>query len=374
MDALRELDGLGGMRIPDTLQRSLFTQLFSEFDAFTGSLLKVIYKSKEDLLKGISRQITFADLLSYENLNDVKIDMLEKEIENFRRDGYVDQFIALENKFGLKLRGFSEWGEFIELSQRRNLIVHNGGIVNDQYLIICDKEKFQFIQRPNTGDILKPDGKYFTRATIIVSKVAFMLCHTLWSKIFPNQRLDAQEAANGSLYALLLDKRWSTAYEIGLFCLSEPMRSPIEDIDLRLRTINVAIAAKFSKNARRCEEIIKTLDWSASIRDFKLAISVLTERFDEASVLMKQIGKNGELVTQFGYHEWPLFYEFRKTEQFLNSYKEVYEVSFIAEEVRHSAEVAKANEEEFNKSVTDIVDVVPESIPKKRSRKTTSLQ
>lgn len=101
---IRELDGLGGMRIPETLQRSLFTQLFSEYDAFVGALLKEIYKKKTDLLRGISRQISFADLLDYDNLNAVKLDMLEKEVETFRRASYVEQFSSLETKFGLKLR------------------------------------------------------------------------------------------------------------------------------------------------------------------------------------------------------------------------------------------------------------------------------
>jgi len=64
----------------------LFTQLFAEFDAYIGDLLKVTYLKDEKLLKGISREITLTDLLDFEDLTAVKRAMLDKEIDTFRRD------------------------------------------------------------------------------------------------------------------------------------------------------------------------------------------------------------------------------------------------------------------------------------------------
>ena len=42
LETMREIRSLGGIKIPDTLQRSLFTQIFCEFDSFIGALLKAI--------------------------------------------------------------------------------------------------------------------------------------------------------------------------------------------------------------------------------------------------------------------------------------------------------------------------------------------
>lgn len=369
LDAIRELDGLGGMRIPDTLQRSLFTQLFSEYDSFVGALLKVIYKNKGDLLKGISRQITFADLLGYDSLNAVKLDMLEKEVDTFRRDSYVEQFSTLESKFGLTLRSFPEWGEFIELSQRRNLIVHNGGCVSEQYLLVCDRENFKFDSRPVIGDLLKTDPKYFARAIIVVSKVAFMLCHTLWRKLFPNEKNGAHEAANDVLYKLLEEKRWKTADEIAKFCLTPVMRKDIDEIKLRIRTINAAIAAKFSGNPAECASLLKSLDWTASIRDFRLAILVLEDDFAGAAKMMVMIGKNGEFIEELSYHEWPLFHKFRGSIEFLNTYMEIYGISFIAEAVRHTAESVQLSQVELEKELAiNDIPVTPIKLKPKRKR------
>ncbi len=351
LKAIRELDGLGGMRIPETLQRSLFTQLFSEYDAFVGALLKVIYKRKTDLLKGISRQITFVDLIAYDDINAIKLDMLEKEVETFRRDSYVEQFATLESKFSLKLRSFDEWGEFVELSQRRNLIVHNGGVVSDQYLLVCDREGFKFKERPKLGDVLKPDAQYFSRATVVVSKVAFMLCHTLWRKIFPSEQETAHESANETLYDLLRDKRWKTANEIAKFGLTDRMKDGISDIELRLRTVNAAIAAKFSGDQVACNTILQSLDWSAAYRDFRLAIAVLNDDFISAAGMMKAIGRNGELVVELSYHDWPLFHKFKESPEFLEAYMAIYGVSYLAEAVRHKTEEAQSSQAEFDRGM-----------------------
>jgi hypothetical protein len=358
--AIRELDNLGGARIPETLQRSLFTQLFSEYDAFIGSLLKVIYSQKIDLLKSISRQISFADLLNYEDLNSIKLDMLEKEVEAFRRNSYADQFSTLENKFTLTLKAFPEWGEFVELSQRRNLIVHNGSVVSEQYLVVCDREKHKFVERPRVGDPLSLSGAYFSRAIIVVSKVAFMLCHTLRRKLFQDQLESAHNDANTVLFDLLRDKRWSTANAIASFALSNPMRSNISDMDLRIRTINAAIAAKFSENEAECQRILKSMDWTAPLRDFRLAIAVLSDDYAKAAELMLLIGKSGELIEEISYHDWPLFHKFRESPEFLAAYQKVYGVSFISESIRHKTESAEANQAVFNQDM-ETVDVPPET-------------
>lgn len=367
--AIRTLDGLGGFRIPDTLQKSLFTQLFSEFDAFIGALLKVIYVRKSELLKGISREITFADLLSYEDLNAVKLDLLNKEIEAFRRDSYVDQFVALEKKFSLKLRSFPEWCEFVELSQRRNLIVHNGGVVSEQYLVVCDREGYPFETRPNIGQQLEADPKYFSRAIVVVSAVAFMLAHTLWRKVFPGETKEAHDHTNHVIYELLKDQRWRASAEIAKFSLTEPMKRGIDEMGLRIRTVNAAIAFKFSGKQAACDELLNLMDWSASYRDFRLAIDVLQDRFDSAADYMRKIGKNGEMVDELGYHEWPLFHKFRESMEFQNAYQEIYGISFVTEAVRQSAEAAKLGRD-VPDSATVVEDVI--AIPPKPKAKVAS--
>lgn len=227
--------------------------------------------------------------------------------------------------------------------------------------MVCDREGYKFQKRPRLGDLLKLDGHYFSRATIVISKVAFMLCHTLWRKLFPCEKEKAHHDANSVLFDLLRDKRWHTASAIAKFTLTTPMAEGISDMDFRIRTVNAVIAMKFSDDEIGCMSTLKSLDWTASLRDFRLATAVLSDDFPAAAEFMISIGKRGELINELAYHDWPLFHKFRESPEFLDAYEAVYGTSFIAEAIRHKAEAVQSTQAEFDKGM-EAVDVHPKSV------------
>ena len=325
---IRKLEELRNQNSTEILAKSLFTQLFAEFDAYIGELLKVIYLKDDKLLKGIARQISLSDLLDFDDLNAVKLSMLEKEIETFRRGSYVEQFSSLERKFDLSLRKFIEWPEFVELSQRRNILTHNGGMVSDQYLDVCTKEGHKFQSKPKIGDLLGVTFEYFVDAGRLLSKIGLMLAYTLWSKAFPKETDQIHSALNSTLFNCLQQKRWLFVAELEDYVLSAPMCKGISDIDFRIRIINTAIGLKFSGKNAETEHLLESVDWSASYRDFNLALAVLRERYDDAIVIMKSIGKTGEIIDQPDYHTWPLFARFRERPEFYEAYFDIYGEAF----------------------------------------------
>jgi hypothetical protein len=325
---IRKLEELRSHDSTAVLAKSLFTQLFAEFDAYIGELLKVVYIKNDKLLKGISREISLTDLLDFEDLNAVKLAMLEKEIETFRRDSYIEQFSTLEKKFNLTLKKFKEWPEFVELSQRRNILTHNGGMVSDQYLVVCAKEGHKFLSKPKIGDPLGVTYEYYANASRLLSKVGLMLAYTLWSKVFPDESDLIHTGLNDTIFNALQQERWRFVSELEDFVLSDQMRKGISDIDLRIRIINASIGIKFSGEDPGVEKLLNSVDWSASYRDFKLATSVLNERYEDAIVIMKSIGKRGEIISQTDYHTWPLFHRFRERPEFYDAYFEIYGEAF----------------------------------------------
>ncbi len=115
------------------IPRNFLVSFVSEFDCFLGSLLKVIYNKRPELLNDSSRQITYSDLLLFESIDDAKEQVLEKEIESILRKSHSEHFSVLENKFDLKLKkDLDIWSEFIEITERRNLFVHSNGVVSTQ--------------------------------------------------------------------------------------------------------------------------------------------------------------------------------------------------------------------------------------------------
>jgi len=328
INTARKAEELQHFNATAVLSKSLFSQLFAEFDAFIGELLTTIYLLNDALLKGISREITLSELMDHEDLRSVKKALLEKEIDSFRRDSYVDQFSSLEKKFSIPLRKFKEWPAFVELSQRRNILTHNGGLISEQYIAVCEREGYKFDKRPVLGHQVAVNFQYFAEALRLVTKVGFMLAYTLWSKVFPKDLPKLHDSLNDTIYNCLRGERWKLVAELSDFVLSDAMRKGTSEIDLRVRIINSAIGLKFADRSAEALALLASIDWTASYRDFKLALAVLEERYEDAVALMKSIGKKGEILQQHSYHTWPLFTKFRERSEFYDAYREIYGENF----------------------------------------------
>lgn len=339
--AVTEYERLGSFKIIDAMSRSFFIGLFSEFDGFIGELLARIYSAKPELFRGIRRDVALADLIALGSLEAVMKDMLEKEIDSFRRESYIEQFAELERKFEISgLRAFAEWPEFVEMSQRRNLMTHNDGVVSAQYLIVCRREGVVLKDGPAAGDKLELLPIYLARTVFVLSKVAFMLTHTLWKKVFPGEEGKIADSEISIVYDLLSRNRWQSAAEFALFALSAPMARGMNDLARRMLVINAAIGFRQLKKQEKVEELLKAEDWTAAIREFRLAMCVLRGEYGDAAKVMQAIGKSGELITELSYHQWPLFHEFRRTQNFQRAYKKVFGRPFIdrvAEEAKTKA-------------------------------------
>ena len=326
---LKEYDRISNSKLLNLMERSFFIGIFTEYDRFIGNLLDAIYTKKPELYKTLKKEISLSDLIEISNIEDIKRNILEEEIDSFRRGSYVEQFSDLESKFSIDtLKKFDDWPSFIECAQRRNLMTHNGGCVSQQYLKVCIKEGFKFPQVPKIGQELTLGPDYLFDTLKSISKIAFMLTHTLWRKIFPEEVSLADKAMNNSIYFLLEQKRWRTASEFGEFSLSKMMCKETTSILKMIRIVNTSIALKFNKNNDRALQLLNEVDWSATTRDFKLAVAVMKDDFQLASEIMKDIGKNGELVDELAYYQWPLFEDFRGSPQFQSAFYEIYGTEF----------------------------------------------
>ncbi|WP_153160876.1 hypothetical protein [Zoogloea sp. 1C4] len=345
LSAVRSMGYLQKSNTIKAVLNSLFVSLFSELDFFTGDLLTNIYLSKPELFKGIRRELALCEILDLGNIEAVKMDMLEKEIDSIRRESYVEQFAELERRFDIRtLRKFDEWEEFVEMTQRRNLIVHNGGRVSQQYLTVCKKEGVKIDKGCQAGSFIHIEPEYLLRATTILSKIGFMLGHTLWMKTNPSERDLISESMESAVYDKLTKKKWNAALHFGLFSLTEGMKKGISETSLRVRIINTAFAFHSINKKNEANELLDSMDWKASLRDFRLAVAVIKEDYSLANRLMQEIGKNGEIVNEISYHQWPLFEKFRDSNEFEEGYQNVYGRSF-------RDEIAKAVEDASRSSV-----------------------
>ena len=96
----------------------------------------------------------------------------------------------------------------------------------------------------------------------------------------------------------------------------------------RIHLINLAIAHYKLGEKQEVLNLLNSQDWSACTYKFKLAVAVLQDKYEDAAKLMIKIGKKGE-VSREDYSSWPLFIDFRKSEEFLKTYRKLFGKDFI---------------------------------------------
>lgn len=326
IDSTQKLERVLGSELIHILESGFILSAFSSYDALVGDLLTAIYGKKPELFQEIEDEYTVQELLEYETIEDLKEIVLQDRIESFRRKSYIDQFKSLESSFGLKLRDFELWEDFVECSQRRNLFTHCDGKVSQQYLDICNKVGFEFDEKPEIGDKLGVGARYFHDAIITILITGTMLAQTLWRKIFPTEIGLADENLNDVLFEILKRKHWDLALLLGDFALNLPeWSSPLQK---RLSIINYGIALKRKDNIDELNEVLGSLDWTDTALDFEMAWAILKEDFEKALILMKSIGKEGKYVIEESYFNWPLFTKFVQVEGFSKTFKGIYGYEF----------------------------------------------
>ena len=303
--------------------RSLLVAIVSEYDSFLSGLIRIIFSHKPETLHASERQFSFAELNEFTTLGEVRDSVIEKEVEVLLRKSHSEQFEWMEHKFKVSLRkGLAVWPDFVEVTERRNLFVHNSGIVNSSYLKNCRGAGVKCDELLKRAE-LQASPEYISRARSVVLEIGVKLGVVLWRKVFPEQSGAAEQYLGGYvLYNLNVQNQFDLAINVGLFALNN-FKKFESDYFRRMTIINVAQAYKWSGREADCLALIDKDDWSSVHDVFLLATAAL--RDDNASALkyMRLLGTNG-IPPKEGYRVWPLFQRLRKDPEFHKVFEEIF--------------------------------------------------
>lgn len=152
------------------------------------------------------------------------------------------------------------------------------------------------------------------------------LGHTLWRKTLPDELEEADKHLMYLLYSALESGEWARAEMLGEFAFKQ--QRPANERNKKTIIINYAQALKRNGKAEKAIKLIKSIDWSATRYEFRLSELVIRECWDEAAGLMREIGAGDQLLSQEAYHLWPLFLEFRETDEFAFAYQDLFGHSY----------------------------------------------
>ena len=327
--ALEILDRLQEARAArKTVPGMVLLVLVSQYDAYIGNLLKTLFLMRPELIFTSEKQVTFSEISEFNSIEDVKNSIIEKEVEGILRQSHSKQFDIMEKIFDVKLRsGLDIWPEFIEITERRNLLAHTNGTVSRQYVSVCKKHGVAAEKIPNVGEKLPITPQYFNNTYNVLYEISIKLGHVLWRKILPKDTCLSDSHYNDKCFDLIKAGNYETAVKMLDFICDVITKHSNESLRLFME-INRCNAHRLAGRPERCVELLDAIDTTALGIEFKLAEAILRNEFDVAGDLMRQIGVSNESVNQFSYSDWPIFEGFRDSKQFLKAYKDIFKEPF----------------------------------------------
>lgn len=309
----------------ELVPRNFLVSLVSTFDAFLGRLLAALFRERPELLDSSDRTLTLSQLTALGSIDAAKGYVIDKEVEQMIRMSRSQQVKRLESKFGIKLED-ERWPVFYELNERRHCIVHNDARITEQYIAVCRQEGIPLGPDIELGKRLEVPPSYFDEASACTFELGVKLAQVLWRKLIPSDLEQADVNLIAITYDLLCNERWTLAAKLLNFACQSLPRLASEQ-NRRILIVNRAQAYKWAGDNETCTSLLSEEDWTACGDDFAIAVAALRDDFASASELMRKIGPQGS-VSRFFYETWPVFRVFRKSEEFLETFKSIFGVPF----------------------------------------------
>jgi hypothetical protein len=300
------------------LRRSALITLASHFEYLIAELLHSFYHLYPQALPSEERVLSLADLRTMGSIEDAENQLIEKEIDSLLRDTIekqLDYFSSKRIRVDLDQLGeYKNW--LIEIFQRRNLIVHNDGIVNKIYLSRVSEELLD--SEIENGTRLDVTEDYLNKAIETIHISGIILTQLCWRKWQKDSIDPAESIYIDLLYESLQEHKYSFTKQLQNFSLKLEYTS---DRIRRVAIVNHAIALRELNQQEELNKLLDTLDWSSCALEFRAAIFAL--KGDEENllrILPKAIAANE--IQRFHLEEWPLFEPFRESENFRKQIQE----------------------------------------------------
>lgn len=301
---------------PNILNESMIMMLLVKYEDAIAGVYRYLLESYPQAYLS-EKSITYSELVSFDSdLDEIKEKFINKEVEEFMRLPLSDWYKSFENMHKAKFYfENNEFSQFKEIYYRRNLVVHNQGIVNEVYKKNIPDSTLEL------GERLCVNEDYLEQAFLIARKV---LIGTVWGL---RKTADDVDELNSYLfdygYECLKNEEWELAEYIYAMLLTEEKQ---QDIDKMCEQVNLWIALKNKKGLDTIETEVRKLDVSAMNKQFLIAKHALLNEFDTVSELLENA--IGNEFPAWCIKEWPLLNQYRESAQynlFVEQHKDLFD-------------------------------------------------
>jgi hypothetical protein len=299
----------------ELLRRGALTNLWSYFENLLADLIQTYYLMYPRAFPS-ERTISFAKLREFDSIEEAIEYLMAKEIEKTQRKPLEKQLKYFEKPLNVDIELLRQYREpLTEVSQRRNLLVHNRGVVNHIYL---SKIPRAYIQQESieVGQRLDVTEEYISRALDTVYIAGMVLLQQCW-----RQWVGGPELLIWADFTLIQKSIYQSLVN-GHYQLVCDLSEYGEKIDLTNETneraviINHAIALKKLGKHKAMERLLTSRDWAGCGLKYHIALSALRDEHDKLLNLLPE-AIDSRAVSFYHLKEWPIFDSVRDDPRFV---------------------------------------------------------
>ena len=138
-------------------------------------LTSALFRKRHDIFRSSGKSVEYIEVLEHVDIYELIKTMSENEAKTAVGSGILLLNKYLGNKFDIYLDKRSDWPEFKEIFHRRNIVVHNYGFPDAQYI---KQTKFKI----KKDEWLEIDDKYINKAFDMFETYAHDIMHFFGEK------------------------------------------------------------------------------------------------------------------------------------------------------------------------------------------------
>jgi hypothetical protein len=307
----------------DALPGATLLSLVATFDSYFSETVRFFLSIHPERYTESDKEIKLKEIFTSCSLEEVVSQVIDNEIVQLMRGSHTEQVRFVEQHLDTKIIDYYErWSNFVEIFERRNLVAHGNLVVNDSYLKNCKSAKYTAIDKIEVGRKLTLTPKYLHKSADILSEFGILLVFVLWRKHIKDSDEDAFRYMSRTCYDLIRTKRSQLAQQLLDFALYKQSRG-CSDLIVRMMIVNLANSYKKLNNNIKCQEVISSIDWTASGDRFQVCVAALQGDIEKVVALMPGLAASQALKIH-EFRKWPTFDWIRDDPQVNETFERVY--------------------------------------------------
>lgn len=294
----------------NNLYKTSFISLLSSVEWFFSQILHFFY-DKHPNAGGIQKKtLTLSELKTFGSIEDAEKFLVDIKIEEILRNSFDGWMNLLKTELNLKLSYLNPVEkQLVEFYQRRNLLVHNGGIVNSIYLSKVDRTLKKGIK---DGTELKVEKEYLNNA-ISKLQIAFLLIAAeLWKSLDKDDKLRG-EVLGSIVYENLIESNWDLCESLTYFIKND---AKLDVTDKIVATLNHWLSKKRKNEFESIKNELEETDFSDRKEIFQLGLYSLLEDSDKFFEILP-LALDARQLNIERLESFPIFKEMRETDEYV---------------------------------------------------------